>query len=214
MSEAIVPIELDSPSVEDDGGVRLALLVARGLASMTYDELNEAYRLARRLGVEDAIAHVSGGDARPLWETYLREPKDEREARDHFAAQMGGQTEVGVAFGRVDALIESVYGKVVVEVEPYARYPHGVRQALAYARMTHHAPGLAVYGKLDADQARSLATRVRGWCDLYLLDGDWQWCPDPSFAERSWSGLMWRGRRGPTVRDWYRERLQQQEQES
>jgi len=143
---------------------------------------------------------LPGQQIAPLVEHYLRSPKSEAEARDHFARQMYGQTEIGVAFGRVDVVIDGPRGRrQVVEVEPFSSYPNGVRQALAYAAMTDHDAAIAVYGALTADQARSLATRLSGWCALYLLHGDWHYVGTATFAEQEWSGKMWRGAPGRSV---------------
>lgn len=169
--------------------------------TVTHDELNAAYR--QELDAGGSLESLCP-DQHGLWD-HLRAPRKEAEARDHFARQMKGTTEIPVAFGRVDVVITGAYGtEQVVEVEPYSSYPNGVRQALAYERVTGKRAAVAIYGALTADQARSLATRLSTWCELYLLDGDWQWIPNVTFAERTWSGCLWRGAPGPTAGEWWR----------
>jgi len=187
------------------------LLRSGRFSAVTYDALNEAYRAEMDRGGD--IRSLCPDQA-ALWD-HLRKPKKEAEARDHFARQMKGTTEIPVAFGRVDVIIVGAYGtQQVVEVEPYSSYPNGVRQALAYERVTGKRAAVAVYGPLNADQARSLATRLSTWCELYLLDGDWQWVPNVTFAEREWSGQLWRGKPGLTVGEWWRQELASQEETS
>lgn len=188
---------------------RVEEILRRGLHRLTWTEVNELWTTALAAGM-DPLQRF-GDEARSLqvW------PRKEVDARDHFALQMNGQTEIGVAFGRADVFIPGVVGTpMVVEVEPYTSYPNGVRQALAYARMTDRLPAVAVYGDLSGRQARSLATRLKGWVDLFLLDGDWQWIPDPSWAEaHPWSGRMWKGMPGPTVTKWWQSMQQQRREE-
>lgn len=62
--------------------------------------------------------------------------------RDLLARQVGGRTEVPLAFGRADVMTDTM----VWEVEPASRYPAGVRQALHYGAMTGLPAAIATYG--------------------------------------------------------------------
>lgn len=70
--------------------------------------------------------------------------------RDLLARQVGGRTEVQLAFGRADVMTDTM----VWEVEPATRYPAGVRQALHYGAMAGLPAGIATYGH------RNLVTKV------------------------------------------------------
>ena len=106
--------------------------------------------------------------------------------RDHFAARyIVSRTEVRTDFGRVDVIADGF----AVEVEPVARWRHGVRQALAYSKETGLHPAVALYGDISAD----LATHIYRKCSaahvtVFLLDRR-RWYRIRSFeqAERRWS---------------------------
>lgn len=66
----------------------------------------------------------------------------EHHYRDLLAKQVGGRTEVTLPFGRADVMTDTM----VWEVEPAARYPEGVRQAIQYAVQTGLPAALAAYG--------------------------------------------------------------------
>lgn len=86
--------------------------------------------------------------------------------RDHFAATFHGCTEVPTDFGRIDVELPTE----VVEVEPFASWRHGVRQALAYAQETGKRPAVAVYGSIPASEALAMWRKCSGLVALYILD--------------------------------------------
>lgn len=195
VSEAIIPIaDIEVAAID--------AVIEDGLSKLTWVELNDLFGRMERAGL-DGHEHIKAVTGKTLFESGLiRRPRLEVDARDHFARQMDGRTEMGVAFGRVDVMMDSEVPnfRYAVEVEPYSSYANGVRQALAYAQMTESAPAVAVYGVLTARQARSLYTRLRGWATLFLLDGDWHRVTSAGMAEREWTGWMWMGRPAPSER--------------
>jgi len=109
--------------------------------------------------------------------------------RDLFVAQYDGVAEVRLAFGRADV----VSAGIVVEVEPFATWRSGIRQALAYAAMTpwRHLPKLepavAIYGDLVGDTAIDLYLRTRDYLRLYLFnEGTWHHVTSRAVARGRW----------------------------
>lgn len=105
--------------------------------------------------------------------------------RDLFAYQFKGVRETPLSFGRADVTFsEGMVDRIfVVEVEPYATWRHGVRQALAYSAMTGkrnvvggwsrtptYAPALATYGQITREMAQDLYDKTRGTLALFLLE--------------------------------------------
>jgi hypothetical protein len=104
--------------------------------------------------------------------------------RDHFAATFDGRTEVRTTFGRVDVVL----GDLVVEVEPFRTWRHGVRQALAYAQESGKLPGVAIYGAMSRVDAGRIWDQCSGLVTVYLLDGTrWRKVAQASDTDREWA---------------------------
>lgn len=87
--------------------------------------------------------------------------------RDHFASRfVRARVEVRTTFGRIDVETPDM----VVEVEPFATWRHGVRQALAYAQETGKRPAVAIYGDMTAGEAARIWEQCGGLVIVYLLD--------------------------------------------
>lgn len=173
-------------------------VIDAGTRRLTWLEFVGLFHRIKGAGIGDPWSYITDRD--PEAGTLLRRPRKEVDARDHFARQMHGHTEVGVPFGRCDVVMDGRSGKYAVEIEPYSSYPNGVRQAVAYGVLTGHDPALAVYGDLSPQQARSLYTRVSPWVSLFLLNGDWYLVGSSDMAEQHWPGTMWAGKPAPSVR--------------
>lgn len=195
-------IPLADTEVGEDPLTRLDAVIDAGLQRLTWAGMCDLYTDLQEAGVDDPYAHIAARTGKPNYAGLLRTPTKEVDARDHFARQMRGHTEVGISFGRIDVVMDGFSGKYAVEVEPYSSYPTGVRQAIAYGQLSGHVAALAVYGRLTPQQARSLFIRVSPWVQLFLLSGDWQLVDSADVAESvTWTGVMWCGRPSTSLRD-------------
>jgi hypothetical protein len=87
--------------------------------------------------------------------------------RDHFASRyVRARVEVRTTFGRIDVMTD----EFVVEVEPFATWRHGVRQALAYAQETGKRPAVAVYGDIDSHSGARMWRDCAGLVTIFMLD--------------------------------------------
>lgn len=108
--------------------------------------------------------------------------------RDHLNLTLRGRVEVAVPFGRVDIVTDTH----VFEVEPFATWRHGARQALAYSAQTGLRPAVAVYGDMSPAWVDEMFESCRDMLDVWVLDDDrWahitakhqtRWCSPPSQA--------------------------------
>lgn len=86
--------------------------------------------------------------------------------RDHFASRyVRAKVEVKTTFGRIDVVTD----EFVVEVEPFATWRHGVRQALAYAQETGKKPAIAVYGDIDRYAGAKMWQDCAGLVTIFML---------------------------------------------
>jgi hypothetical protein len=109
----------------------------------------------------------------------------EHRVRDHFAARyVRAKTEARMDFGRVDVMTE----EFAVEVEPFATWKHGVRQALAYAQESGKRPAVAIYGDITGNEATRVWNQCAGLVTVFLLDGDrWYRIRSAEQAYRQWA---------------------------
>lgn len=105
--------------------------------------------------------------------------------RDHFANRyVRARVEVRTTFGRIDVETPDM----VVEVEPFATWRHGVRQALAYAQETGKRPAVAIYGAMTPAEAARIWDQCGGLVTVFLLDHHrWVRIRSAEQAERRWS---------------------------
>lgn len=91
----------------------------------------------------------------------------ESRVRDHFASRyVRARMEVSTAFGRIDVMTP----EFAIEVEPFATWKHGVRQALAYAQETGLRPAVALYGDMTPNEAARVWDLCSGLVTVFLLD--------------------------------------------
>lgn len=104
--------------------------------------------------------------------------------RDHFAARYAHpQIEVRTTFGRIDVVADGF----AIEVEPFGRWKHGVRQAFAYAKETGLSPAIAIYGDMTPEEATRIYRLCAGKVTVFLLSSR-RWFRISSFdqADRRW----------------------------
>lgn len=97
----------------------------------------------------------------------------EHDLRDALATQTGGVTEATLTYGRADIMTTTF----AFEVEPFASWRHGARQALTYAVQTDTIPALALFGNATRDQMTTVYEITRDAKPFIALwwhiDGKW-----------------------------------------